>query len=51
MIDGWVHGLRLRLGLRLRKIRHDERAIDDLNRAALRGKLVGDAANVNAAEA
>ena len=49
VVDGGVHGLRLRL--RLRKIRHDERAVNGLNRAALRGELVGDAANVNAAEA
>ena len=43
-------GLRLWLGLRLRNVDHDERAIDDLKRAALRGEFVGYAANVNASD-
>ena len=43
-------GLRLRFRFKLWKIHHNERAVNDVERAALRGELVGDAANVNASD-
>ena len=53
MVDDWVHGLRLGLGLglRLRDVGHHKRVVAELKRAALRGEFVGHAADVNAAEA